>query len=309
MAEPAPPAYDDVVTDVNAAPTSISQPSAPPLEAIAVQYPEGPPGAFLQEEHHPASAPAGQRSSSQASNKAASSSSSPPSTTTGCDACVTTYTDLSIALRLRAFIYPPEPLQDPELDVEAQFGRAAVSRAQKELETSRKKQCLSGWMWCFGVILAFFYISAPVAMFVTGCVGLGECPFRSNTILIYLILGGLLLAVTVLGRMLPSVMTCCKLKDYCKTRQSNLCSALICTFEGFFYAALLANIAVMCLGTYWVFSDIPVMDCEANVVPAVDCCDKPIFIASAFFNIFQYFLLVASVLYLLIVFGCLKKMK
>ena len=56
----APPAYDDVVTDVNAAPTgSISQPSAPPLEAIAVQYPEGPPGAFLQEEHHPASAAAG----------------------------------------------------------------------------------------------------------------------------------------------------------------------------------------------------------------------------------------------------------
>ncbi len=58
------------------------------------------------------------------------------------------YVSYSIAHHLRKYIEPRSEQQDPELDVEAQFGRSAVRSAQTAIEKKRALQCISGWLWC-----------------------------------------------------------------------------------------------------------------------------------------------------------------
>ncbi len=58
------------------------------------------------------------------------------------------YVSYSIAHHLRKYIEPRSEQQDPELDVEAQFGRSAVRSAQTAIQKKRALQCISGWLWC-----------------------------------------------------------------------------------------------------------------------------------------------------------------
>ena len=51
-------------------------------------------------------------------------------------------------MKLRKYINPPFPAEDPELDVEAQFASHVVRQARKRIETKQRLQCLSGWLWC-----------------------------------------------------------------------------------------------------------------------------------------------------------------
>lgn len=53
-----------------------------------------------------------------------------------------------MARRLRKYIEPKSDQQDPELDVEAQFGRTAVRSAQHAIQKKHRLQCISGWLWC-----------------------------------------------------------------------------------------------------------------------------------------------------------------
>ena len=39
-------------------------------------------------------------------------------------------------------------VQDPELDVEAQFSRHVVSRQRRVIANKMRLQCVSGWLWC-----------------------------------------------------------------------------------------------------------------------------------------------------------------
>ena len=61
---------------------------------------------------------------------------------------VHTYVSYSIPMKLRKYINPPFPAEDPELDVEAQFASRVVREAQKRIEKKKRLQCLSGWLWC-----------------------------------------------------------------------------------------------------------------------------------------------------------------
>ena len=51
-------------------------------------------------------------------------------------------------MKLRKYVNPPFPAEDPELDVEAQFASRVVREAQKRIEKKKRLQCLSGWLWC-----------------------------------------------------------------------------------------------------------------------------------------------------------------
>jgi len=65
-------------------------------------------------------------------------------------------------------IEPIDAHEDPELDVEAQFSRQAVRGAQAAIVKKKKLQCVSGWLWCIGVIQVLVYLVIPVAMILTG---------------------------------------------------------------------------------------------------------------------------------------------
>lgn len=61
---------------------------------------------------------------------------------------VNSYVSYSIANQLRKYIVPQHEEQDPELDVEAQFGRDAVRNARSAIAKRKRLQCTSGWLWC-----------------------------------------------------------------------------------------------------------------------------------------------------------------
>lgn len=58
------------------------------------------------------------------------------------------YVSYSIANQLRKYIVPKNEERDPELDVEAQFGRDAVQSARSAIAKKKRMQCISGWLWC-----------------------------------------------------------------------------------------------------------------------------------------------------------------
>ena len=62
------------------------------------------------------------------------------------DKAIEAYVKFSTALLLRMNIEPPsDGHEDPELDVEAQFGQRARQGAQ---QSTVNNKCLSGWCWC-----------------------------------------------------------------------------------------------------------------------------------------------------------------
>ena len=45
-------------------------------------------------------------------------------------------------------------IQDPELDVEAQFSRNVVRRQKRVIANKMRLQCVSGWLWCKSALIS-----------------------------------------------------------------------------------------------------------------------------------------------------------
>ena len=46
------------------------------------------------------------------------------------------------------FVWSNVYIQDPELDVEAQFSSNVVRRQKRVIANKMRLQCVSGWLWC-----------------------------------------------------------------------------------------------------------------------------------------------------------------
>lgn len=149
--------------------------------------------------------------------------------------------------------------------------------------------------WCYCIIHG------------TGAIGIGNCPFRNNTIIIYLISGGIILAITVLLRGIPSIMTCIRNRNYCSTRESSIYGECICATETFFYIAMLINFIALILGLYTTFADSRPSSClSTGLTP--DCCDVFVYVSSATFTVFQCVLYAFSALFVCLVLCCIRSM-
>ena len=144
--------------------------------------------------------------------------------------------------------------------------------------------------------------------FYTGVVGIGDCPFRSNTIVTYLIGGGIVLAILIAIRTLPSVMTCIRNRDYCSTRNSNTCAGCICSIETLFYIVLVVNIIALVLGTYTTFAEAKPPSCTESPASVSNCCDPFVFVSSGILTAFQYVLYVVTALFVCLVLCCIRSM-
>ena len=58
------------------------------------------------------------------------------------------YVSYSLPRQMRKYVEPRSERQDPELDVEAQFGRGAVRDAQRNIERKKRLRHISAWLWC-----------------------------------------------------------------------------------------------------------------------------------------------------------------
>ena len=87
--------------------------------------------------------------------------------------------------------------------------------------------------WRYHSLLIFIKqnVQLVVASFYTGIAGINECPYRNNALIGYLIGGGILLAITVLFRSVPSISTIGKNHNWCHSRNSSSCSGGICAME------------------------------------------------------------------------------
>ncbi len=136
----------------------------------------------------------------------------------------------------------------------------------------------------------------------------GNCPFRNNTITIYLIGGGAILVVTVILRGFPSMLTCIRNRNYCSTRESSSCVECICATEVFFYIAMLINFIALILGTYTTFAEPQPPSCFLTPGSAPDCCDVFVYISCATFTVLQYVLYGFSGLFVCLVLCCIRSM-
>lgn len=141
--------------------------------------------------------------------------------------------------------------------------------------------------------------------FLSGVLGFNSCPFRSRTIIIYLFLGGSFLALTVLLRLLPSISTCCRNRNFFQTKDSAKCVGSICACETLFCLMFLLNIAALALGTYWVFATTPPpSSCGIFNEGCNDFCSTNVYVPSAVYIVLQYILYIFSALYLCLVLIC-----
>ena len=141
-------------------------------------------------------------------------------------------------------------------------------------------------------------------------IGIGECPFRGDTIIVYLIGGGILLGLMVLLRIVPSLLSCMRARNWCMSRDSTRSAKGICSIEALFYLFLLINLIVLFLGTYTIFTEgKPPPTCSDFPLLAPDCCDAFVYVSSATFTISQYILYVLTSLYLCLVLCCIRSMK
>lgn len=138
-----------------------------------------------------------------------------------------------------------------------------------------------------------------------GIAGADECSFNSNTIIIYLLLGGSLMAGLVLFRIVPSTLTCCKNRNVCQTKNSLRCAGCICVIELFFYIFLVLSLVVLFLGSYWIFREKP-STCSGDLR---NCCLSYVYVCSAIFNILQYVLYSLAALYTLVTVACVRGMR
>lgn len=141
---------------------------------------------------------------------------------------------------------------------------------------------------------------------MTGIAGADECSFRSSTIIIYLLLGGSLMASLVLFRITPSTLTCCKNRNICQTKNSPRCVGCICVIELLFYTLLVLSLVVLFLGSYWIFREKP-LTCSSGVPE--NCCSSYVYVCSAIFNILQYVLYALAALYTLVTVACVRGMR
>lgn len=135
--------------------------------------------------------------------------------------------------------------------------------------------------------------------------GIGDCPFRGNSLVIYLIGGGVLLALLVSIRTVPSVMTCIKNRNYLSTGNSNTWGGCICALEAFFYIFLVLNVIALILGTYTTFAERKPDGCS---IPSNNCCETFVYLASATFTVFQFVLYAFSGLFVCLVMSCIRSM-
>lgn len=142
---------------------------------------------------------------------------------------------------------------------------------------------------------------------LSGIAGADECPSRSNTIIIYLLAGGLLMAGLVLFRIIPSVMTCCKNRNACGAKDSIGCAGCICVIELVFYVLLILSLVVLFLGSYWIFREKP-QTCSGEGGGATNCCSRYVYVCGAAFNILQYIIYALTALYTLITVACVRGM-
>ncbi len=146
-------------------------------------------------------------------------------------------------------------------------------------------------------------------LFSSGVVGIGECPFRGDTIIVYLIGGGILFAMMVLLRILPSILTCLRARNLCMSRDSPRSTKGICSIEMSFYVLLLLNLLSLFLGTYTIFTEPKPPSCTDFPMEVPNCCDVFVYVSGATFTVSQYILYVFTVLYLFLALGCVRNMK
>jgi hypothetical protein len=231
--------------------------------------------------------------------------SQPASAEPGCaNRGVEGYVKFSLAHTLRMNLEPDSRRQDPELDVEAQFSRNVVKRQRRVIANKMRLQCISGWLWCLGVVLVLMYIGVPAGMIITGIAGSGDCPYRGNTLIGYLVGGGVLLAIAVLLRSFPSIATIGKNHNWCRTRRSTACSGGICALEVIFYIALAANVIVVVLGSYWVFDGKPQFKCPQGDSGCSDYCAEGVYVGAIIFLVIQYALYVLTPIYFCVTISC-----
>lgn len=296
MTETLPPSYNDVVGAV--APAGSGAPTAPPQSHIPAS--ETPLVSNLNQQ------PAGYggRGDSGGGQRRASSHKT-GSTNQGCsNQGMEKYVKFSLAHTLRMNLEPDPNAQDPELDVEAQFSRRVVNRQRKVIANKMRLQCVSGWLWCLGVILVLMYVGVPVGMVITGLSGMDKCPNRNHALIGYLIGGGILLGVTVLFRCVPSLATIGKNHNWCHSRNSKSCTGGICALEVLFYITLAINMIVVILGSYWTFDGKPPFRCAEGKPDCTDYCQEGIYVGTVIFLILQYILYVATPVYMCITTSC-----
>lgn len=139
-----------------------------------------------------------------------------------------------------------------------------------------------------------------------GIVGFHDCPHNSDTIIVYLLLGGSLMTALLLFRLVPSVMTCFRNRNYLDTARSGSFTACICIFELLFYLLVAANFVVLVLGSVWIFQDTSVPTCSP--IRTQDCCHTYVYVVSAFFNVFQYVMYIFTAVYVCLVVSCIRNM-
>lgn len=119
------------------------------------------------------------------------------------------------------------------------------------------------------------------------------------------------MAIFVFMRALPSLMTCFRNRNYLNSGKSSSFTACICLFEVIFYVVATANLVILILGTVWIFQNTSIPECsesEATAATANECCERYVYAASAFFNVFQYIMYAITAVYVCIVAGCVRNM-
>lgn len=136
----------------------------------------------------------------------------------------------------------------------------------------------------------------------------GNCPFRNHTIIIYLIGGGIVLAITVILRGFPSILTCMRNRNYCSMRDSSSSGECICATEILFYIAMFINFITLILGLYTTFAESKPPSCYLSPGSAPDCCDAFVYVSCATFTVLQCVLYAFSGLFVCLVVCCIRSM-
>ncbi len=112
----------------------------------------------------------------------------------------------------------------------------------------------------------------------------------------------------VLMRVLPSIMTCLRNRNYFSMKESSACGECICATETMFYIVMIINFIVLILGTYTTFVEPQPVSCSLSPVSASNCCDTLVYVSSAAFAALQYVLYAFTGLFVCVVLSCIRGM-
>ena len=104
----------------------------------------------------------------------------------------------------------------------------------------------------------------------------------SNLVIIYLYVGGSLLAMSVALRLCSSTLTCCKLTDVWDSGNSSGCSLVIGLTEGLFVISVVLNVVMVGVGGYLVLREDPRNE-PASTTGDENYCDPGIYLAAMIF--------------------------